>query len=229
MSSRPLNRKDFLTITISSAAIAAFLEACGGTDDPTPAGTAGTGTSGTGTAGTTAGTTAGGSASGSGTGTGGTGTAGTSTGGTGTSGSATGGSGGSGGSTGGSDGSGGATGGSGGTSGGGGGVSGGGGGGGGGKMCGAVTIMQTSNEMHDHIPDDPTKLKADLKMLYNGATPTMAFDLPMDGGNGGHSHKLTLTLDQVMMLKSTGTIAGVMTPDKDGTMHRHTYTIGCTA
>ena len=53
-----LNRKDFLVLTISSAAIATFLEAC--SDDPvapggtggTGTGTAGTGTGGTGTAGT---------------------------------------------------------------------------------------------------------------------------------------------------------------------------------
>jgi len=232
MSSRSINRKDFLVLTVSSAAITAFLEAC--SDDPaTPIGTAGTGTGGSGTAGTgTAGTgTAGTGTAGTGTagtGTAGTGTAGTGTAGTGTAGTANGGMAGTGaGGKGGSGGSGGAAGGSGGASGGSGGASGGsgGGGGGGGGMCGAVSIMQTSNEQHDHIPDDPTMLKADLKALINGATPTMNFNVPMDMN---HTHVLKLTVQEAMTLKGGGMITGKKT-ETDATNHTHTYTIGCSA
>lgn len=231
MSSRSLNRKDFLVLTVSSAAITAFLEACG-TDDPAPTGTAGTGAGGTGTAGTgTAGTgTAGTGTAGTGTagtGTAGTGTAGTGTAGTGTAGTGTGGMAGSGGAAGGSGGKGGSGGASGGSGGSGGAAGGsGGGGGGGGGMCGAVSIMQTSSEQHDHIPDDPTTLKNDLKTLINGATPTMNFTLPMDGPNPGHTHVLKLTVQEAMMLKGGGMITGKKT-ETDATNHTHTYTIGC--
>ncbi|MES1184854.1 MAG: hypothetical protein ABUL60_13655 [Myxococcales bacterium] len=231
MSSRSINRKDFLVLTVSSAAITAFLEAC--SDDPaTPLpGTAGTGTGGSGTAGTgTAGTgTAGTGTAGTGTagtGTAGTGTAGTGTAGTGTAGTASGGMAGTG--AGGKGGSGGAAGGSGGASGGSGGASGGSGGGaggGGGGMCGAVSIMQTSAEAHDHIPADPTMLKADLKALINGATPTMNFNVPMDMN---HTHVLKLTVQEAMTLKGGGMITGKKT-ETDATNHTHTYTIGCSA
>jgi hypothetical protein len=216
MSSRSLNRKDFLVLTVSATAIAAFLEACGGDDPATTTGAAGTGTGGSGTAGT---------------GTAGTGTAGTGTAGTGTAGTATGGSS-SGSNTGGSatagTGTGGVAGGSGGASGGSGGASGGSGGAGGGGMCGAVSIMQTSNEMHDHIPDDPTMLKADLKTLINGATPTMKFTTPKDGMGAGHTHTITLTVPEAVTLKGGGMVTGKKT-DADDTQHSHTYTIGCTA
>ena len=223
-----LNRKDFLVLTVSSAAIASFLGACG--DDPvTPGGTGGSGTAGTGTGGTgTAGT---GTA---GTGTAGTGTAGTGTAGTGTAGTSTGGSGGgsggSGGASGGSGGrggSGGASGGSGGRGGSGGasGGSGGSGGGGGGGMCGTVsTLMQTSTEQHDHIPADSAALKASLKTHINGAMSTMKFELPMDGG---HKHDITLTAAQVMMLKSGQMVTGITSTNDGG--HTHVYTIGCSA
>jgi hypothetical protein len=228
MSSRSINRKDFLVLTVSSAAITAFLEAC--SDDPaTPMGTAGTGTGGSGTAGTgTAGTGTAGTGT-AGTGTAGTGTAGTGTAGTGTAGSGTAGTGTAGTASGGmagtgSGGSGGAAGGSGGASGGSGGASGGAGGGGGG-MCGAVSIMQTSAEAHDHIPDDPTMLKADLKALINGATPTMNFTVPMDNN---HTHVLKLTVQEAMTLKGGGMITGKKT-ETDATNHTHTYTIGCSA
>lgn len=228
MSSSSLNRKDFLVLTVSSAVVASFLEACGGDDPATTGGTAGTGTAGTGTAGTgTAGT---GTA---GTGTAGTGTAGTGAGGTSAgSGGAGGGTGGAGGGTGGaSAGTGGASGGTGGASGGTGGASGGtggggGSGGGGGGMCGSVSIMQTSAEPHDHIPDDPTMLKADLKMLINGNMSTMEFALPMDNPNN-HSHKLVLTVQEVMTLKANGMITGKKSSFDNN--HDHTYTIGCTA
>lgn len=225
MSSRTLNRKDFLVLTISSATIASFLEACGTSDPattPTTGGSSGTGGSAAGTGGSAAGTTTtGGSASGSG-GTGGSAA--------GTSGSGTGGSGGTAGGSGGSSGGGAGGGGAGGTSGAaghGGGGAGGGAGGGGGGMCGTVSIMQTSNEMHDHIPDDPTMLKADLKMLINGNMATMAFTLPKDGMAPGHTHTLTFTMDEIMKLKS-----GMMITGKKSSMdsqHDHTYTIGCTA
>jgi hypothetical protein len=221
MSSRSLNRKDFLVLTISSATIATFLEACGG-DDPAPGngtggsggtGMAGTGTAGTGTAGTgTAGTGTGGSTAGTGGSSAGTGTGGTSAGSGGT-----GGSGGSGGGSGGAGGSGG-KGGSGGA---------GGSGGGGGGMCGTVSIMQTSAEQHDHIPADPTTLKADLKMHINGAMSTMAFTLPSDGGGQGHTHTLTFTVPEVMMLKGGGMITGKKSSTDE--THSHTYTIGCGA
>jgi hypothetical protein len=212
-----LNRKDFLVLTVSSAAIATFLGACG--DDPvTPGGTGGTGGSGTAGTGT------------AGTGTSGTGTAGTTSGGSGGSGGASGGSGGaSGGSGGASGGSGGKAGsGSGGTSGGSGGASGGSGGsggGGGGGMCGTVsTLMQTSSEQHDHIPADSASLKASLKTHINGAMSTMKFELPMDGG---HKHDITLTASQVMMLKSGQTVTGITSTNDSN--HTHVYTIGCSA
>jgi hypothetical protein len=225
MSSRSINRKDFLVVTVSSAAIAAFLQACGGDDPPAPSGTAGsagTGTAGTGTAGTgTAGTGTAGTGT-AGTGTAGTGTAGTASGGSG-SGGASGGSGGASGGSGGKGGSGGASGGSGGASGGSGGS-----GGGGGGMCGTASITQTSAELHDHIPDDATMLKADLKSLINGAMPTMNFNVPMDGQGGGHTHVLKLTQQEAMTLKSGGMITGKKT-ETDATNHTHTYTIACTA
>jgi hypothetical protein len=218
MSSRSLNRKDFLIVTVTAVS-ASVIAACG--DDPvTPTGTAGTGTGGSGTAGTgTAGT---GTA---GTGTAGTGTAGTTSGGTsaGTGGA----SGGTGGASGGTGGASGGTGGTGGASGGTGGASGGTGGGGGsggasGGMCGTASITQTSNEQHDHIPADPATLKADLKAHINGATATMEFTLPMDGN---HVHKITLTAQQVTTLKGGGMVTGV-TSTQDNT-HTHVYTISC--
>jgi hypothetical protein len=225
-----LNRKDFLVLTISSAAIATFLEAC--SDDPvTPGptgGTGGTGTAGTGTAGTgTAGTGTAGTGT-AGTGTAGTGTAGTPSGGSGGSGGASGGSGGASGGSGGASGGSGGRGGSGGASGGSGGASGGSGGsggGGGGGMCGTVsTLMQTSTESHDHIPADSAALKASLKTHINGAMSTMKFELPMDGG---HKHDITLTAAQVMMLKNGQTVTGI-TSTMDGN-HTHVYSIGCSA
>lgn len=223
MSSRTINRKEFLTITVSTVAITAFLEACG--DDPaTSNGSAGSGTAGTGTAGTPA---TGGTGT-AGTGTAGTGTAGTpAAGGTGTAGTGTGGaSGGSaGGAAGGKGGTGGASGGTGGASGGSGGAGGSGGSGGaGGGMCGTVTIMQTSTEQHDHIPNDATQLKADLKMHINGAMSTMEFTLPMDGN---HVHKITLNVGQVMMLKGGGMVTMIKSTMDGQGPHSHTYTIGC--
>jgi hypothetical protein len=228
-----LNRKDFLVLTISSAAIATFLEACGGDDPVTPGptgGTGGTGTAGTGTAGTgTAGTGTAGTGT-AGTGTAGTGTAGTTSGGSGGSGGASGGSGGaSGGSGGASAGSGGkgGSGGSGGGSGGASGGSGGSGGGGGGGMCGTVgTLMHTSNTPHTHIPANATDLKAALKMHINGAMSTMAFMLPSDG-QPAHIHTITFTVPEVMMLKGGGMITGKKSSMDSN--HDHTYTIGCSA
>jgi hypothetical protein len=211
MSSSSINRKDFLVLTVSSATIAAFLEACGGDDPPANPGTGGTGTGGTGTAGT---------------GTAGTGTAGTGTAGNGGSGGASGGSGGASGGSGGASGGSGGKGGSGGASGGSGGASGGSGGGGGGGMCGTVNIMQTSTEQHDHIPADATQLKADLKMHINGAMSTMAFTLPSDG-QPAHIHTITLTVTEVMMLKAAGSVT--MKESSSDSNHTHKYTIGCTA
>jgi hypothetical protein len=91
-------------------------------------------------------------------------------------------------------------------------------------MCGTVSIMQTSTEMHDHIPPDATMLKADLKMHINGTTATMAFTLPSDG-MPAHTHTLTLTMPEVMMLKGGGMITGKKSSNDSN--HDHTYTIGC--
>lgn len=233
MSSRSINRKDFLIVTVSAVGASVLAAGCG--DDPvTPSGTAGTGTGGSGTAGTgtagtgTAGTTAGTGTSGSTSGGTSAGTGGSSAG-TGGSAAGSGGSGGAGG-AGGSGGSGG----SGGTGGSGGSGGGGGTGGGGGGMCGTASIMQTSNEPHDHIPSDPATLKADLKALINGATATMEFTVPSDTGqNGAHVHKIKLSAQQVAMLKGGGMVTGVVTFDTTqgegthATGHTHTYTISC--
>jgi hypothetical protein len=91
-------------------------------------------------------------------------------------------------------------------------------------MCGTVSIMQTSTEMHDHIPADPAMLKASLKTHINGAMSTMAFTLPMDGG---HVHTITLTAGQVTMLKGGGMVTGITSTNDMN--HTHVYTIGCSA
>jgi len=93
-------------------------------------------------------------------------------------------------------------------------------------MCGTASIMQTSNEPHDHIPNDPTQLKADLKMLINGASATMEFTLPNENG---HVHKITLTAAQVTMLKGGGMVTGVTSTSDGQPAHTHVYTIGCSA
>jgi hypothetical protein len=236
MSSRSINRKDFLVITVSAVTASVLAAACGGDDPPAPGGTAGTtGTGGSGTAGTgTAGTGTAGTGT-AGTGTAGTGTAGTASGGTASGGTASGGASGSGSggmSGGGGSGGRGGAGGSGGSSGG----SGGSGGGGGGGMCGTASIMQTSTEMHDHIPADPAMLKMSLKTLINGTAASMAsmeFTLPSDGQGGGHVHKIKLSAQQVTMLKGGGMVTGLVTYDTmegeatHATGHTHTYTISC--
>jgi hypothetical protein len=87
--------------------------------------------------------------------------------------------------------------------------------------------MQTSTEMHDHIPPDATALKTGLKMHINGAMSTMAFTLPSDGQGAGHIHTLTFTMQEVMMLKGGGMITGKKS--SMDSQHDHTYTIGCGA
>jgi hypothetical protein len=220
MSSRKLNRKDFLVVTVSTVATSALAVACGDDAVDNPGPTAGSGGGGAG------GTPSGGAGAG-GTPTAGSGgkpNGGTSGGGAGGKPAGGSGGGGAGGTSGGGSGGGGAGGtsggGSGGTSG-----SGGGGAGGGGGMCGTANIMQTSAEQHDHIPADPTQLKMDLKMLINGNMATMEFTLPGEG-QGNHTHKLKLTAEQVTTLKGGGMITGKVT-EADATGHTHTYTISC--
>jgi hypothetical protein len=210
-SKRPINRKQFLTLTVSTVA-ASTLAACG-EDTPAPAGGSGSGTGGTtggtppagGTPGVSGGG-AGGSASGSG------GTPGAGTGGGGSSSG--------GGGAGGMSGSGGAGGASGGAGGGGG------AGGSGGGMCGTAKVMQTSQGQHDHIPMDPAQFLMDLKNHINGATATMMFTLPAEGQTP-HTHTITLTAMQVMTLKSGGMVTGVESSEGDD--HSHEYTISCMA
>lgn len=231
MSSRTLNRKQFLTLTVTSAAIAGFLQGCSDDATPTPpGGTGGTGTGGSaaGTGGNgTAGSSAGAMTGGGGSGTAGSGTAGGGAGGMtgGSGGAAAGGGGGAGGAAAGAGGKGGA-GGSGGASGGTGG--GGGSGGGGGGMCGSASIMHTSNNPHTHVPTEAgalATLKMKLKDLINGNMGTMEFTVPMDSG---HDHKFKLTAEQVTTLKGGGTVEGVTTLP-DGTNHMHTYKLSCMA
>jgi hypothetical protein len=220
MSSRTLNRKQFLVFSASAVATSA-LAAC--SDDPVSpggasgsGGTAGSGTSGSGTSGSASGSTSGG-------------TAGSGTSGSGGSSAGKGGSGGSGGSAAGSGGSGG-SGGGGGAGGGGGSGGGGGTGGGGGGMCGSVTmITHTSTDVqHTHIPADQTMLKMDLKTFINMAVAdTTEFTVPM-GGQGDHVHKFKLTAQQITMLKGGGMVTGIKTAT-DTTGHIHEYTIVCMA
>jgi hypothetical protein len=200
MSSRSINRKDFLIVTVSAVAASVLSAACG---DETPAvgGTAGTGTGGSGTAGTgTAGTGTAGTGT-AGTGTAGTGTAGTGTAGTGTAGTGTGG---------GSGGSGGAAGGSGGASGGSGGGSAGAGGGGGGS-CGANIVAKSSGEMHTHTL---TIMAADIT-----AGATKKFETSNDSG---HTHWVEITMADFTMLK-----AGMEVKKKSCSGGDHQYVLKC--
>jgi hypothetical protein len=189
MSSRSINRKDFLIVSVT-AVTASVIAACGGDDPVTPPGTAGTGTGGSGTAGTgTAGT---GTA---GTGTAGTGTAGTSSGGTSAgSGGSSAGTGGSSAGTGGSSaGTGGSSGGTGGASGGSGG--GGGTGGGGGGSCGANIVAKSSGAQHTHTL---TIMAADIT-----AGATKKFQTSNDSG---HTHWVEITAADFTTLKGGGEV-----------------------
>lgn len=206
MSSRSINRKDFLVITVSAVTASVLAAACGGDDTPAPAGSAGTGTAGTGTAGTgTAGTGTAGTGT-AGTGTAGTGTAGTASGGTasgGASGSGSGGmSGGGGGASGGHAGSGGA----GGTSGG----SGGSGGGGGGGKCGA-DLMVTSTGQHTHT------------LKITAAQFTAGTEVTIETGMGsGHTHWVKITAADFTMLN-----AGMEVKKKSCSGGNHEYVLKC--
>lgn len=223
MSSRTLDRKQFISLVAASAAIGTFLQACG--DDSTPptgtggtgntSGSGGSGAGGTGMAGATGmgGTGAGGTGAG-GTGSGGTGAGGTGAGGTGAGGTGAGGTGAGGTGAGGTG-----AGGRGGTG------AGGGSGGGGGGMCGTASIMHTSDNPHTHIPSDATMLKMNLKMLINGNMSTMMFTLPKDGLGQGHVHTITLTAAQVTTLKGGGMVTGIKSSMDEA--HDHTYTISC--
>jgi hypothetical protein len=208
-----LNRKDFLVLTISSAAIATFLEACGGDDPVTPGptgGTGGTGTAGTGTAGTgTAGTGTAGTGT-AGTGTAGTGTAGTTSGGSGGSGGASGGSGGASGGSGGASGGSGGKGGSGGASGGSGG-SGGSAGGGGGGSCGANIVAKSSGAQHTHML---TVMAADITAGVTKKIQTST--------DGGHSHWVEITMADFTALK-----AGMEVKKKSCSGGDHFYILKC--
>jgi hypothetical protein len=217
MSSRKLNRKDFLVVTVSTVATSALAIGCG--DDAADPGTPTGGTGGGGAGGAPGGGAgAGGTAAGSG------GTA---------AGSGGGGAGGkpAGGSGGGGAGGGGAGGGSGGASGGGaggsGGASGGGGGGagGGGGMCAMVTSLTHVESGHDHIPDDATELRNQIKMLISNTAAgadSATIMLPGDG-QGSHQHPFKLTAQQIAMAKAGMEIT--VSPN-DGT-HPHTYKIKC--
>jgi hypothetical protein len=212
MSSRSINRKDFLVITVSAVTASVLAAACGGDDPPAPGGTAGTsGTGGSGTAGTgTAGTGTAGTGT-AGTGTAGTGTAGTASGGTasgGASGSGSGGMSGSGGSSGGSGGRGGSggAGGSGGSSGGSGGS-----GGGGGGSCGANITSKSSGAQHTHTL---TVMAADITA---GATKKI-----QTSTDGGHSHWVEITMADFTALK-----AGMEVKKKTCSGGDHFYILKC--
>jgi hypothetical protein len=220
MSSRTLNRKQFLVFTASAVAASA-LAACGD-DAVDPGGASGSGTGGSAGSGTAGSGTSGSGTSGSGTsGSGGSGTAG--------GGGSSAGKGGSGGSGGSAAGSGGSSAGSGGSTAGSGGSSAGSGGSGGGGMCGSVSmISQTSSEPHDHILADQTMLKMDLKTFINMAVADVTeFTVPNEGQGAGHTHKLKLTAQQLASLKGGGMATGVKTSMDEN--HTHTYTIVCMA
>jgi hypothetical protein len=210
-SKRPINRKQFLALTVSTVA-ASTLAACG-EDTPTPAGGSGSGgtTGGTPPAGGTPGT-SGGGAGGSASGSGGSPSSGTGPGGTG------------GGGAGGASGGGGAGGGGA----GGGGAGGGGAGGAGGGMCnGTLMVTETDDQtQHDHIPDNPATFLMDLKNHINGATAMMPFTLPLEGQTP-HPHTITLTMQQVMTLRGGGMVTGIVSSNDDD--HTHEYTIACMA
>lgn len=71
-------------------------------------------------------------------------------------------------------------------------------------------------------------LKMDLKTFINMAVAdTTEFTVPGDG-MGDHTHKFKLTAQQIMTLKGSGMVAGIVTAE-DATAHEHTYTITCMA
>jgi len=207
MSSRTLNRKDFLILGFSSAALSVLAAACG--DDPatpltstggsggTPSTTGGAGSPSGGMATTGgAGNSSGGAAAGSPSGGGG----------------ASAGGGGSGGGGGASGGSGGASGGSGGAS---GGSSGGGsGGGGGGGKCGA-DLMVTSTGQHTHT----------LLITMAQFTAGTEAVIQTGGSNGdpnGHKHWVKVTAADFTMLK-----AGMEVKKKSCSGGNHEYVLKC--
>lgn len=106
-----------------------------------------------------------------------------------------------------------------------------GGGGGGGGMCGTANIAHTacsSGCQHTHVEDAvKAMLVMNLKAHINGAMATMAFTLPSAGPNGGHTHTLTFTAQQITTLKGGGMVTGVVSSN-DGN-HTHTYTVSCVA
>ena len=94
-------------------------------------------------------------------------------------------------------------------------------------MCGTASITQTSNEQHDHIPQDQAMLKMDLKTFINTATPATTFTVPKEGQGEGHIHTFTLTAEQITTLKGGGMVTNIETSEDEN--HTHVYTISCVA
>jgi hypothetical protein len=201
MSSRTLNRKQFLVFTASAAA-ASVLAACGEDDPGTTGGSSGSAGSASGSSGSSAG----GSASGSG----GAGTAGSASG----SGGAAAGSGGS------SAGSGGANAGSGGASGGSGGASGGSGGSGGsgsGMCTGDIMVTSDNASGHTHT------LSVTAAQITAGTEVTILSG-GMDGDDSGHKHYVKITAADFTALK-----AGMEVKKKSCAGGDHQYVLKCGA
>jgi hypothetical protein len=247
-----LDRKDFIKLTITVVTTACLAPACSEEDPATTptggsgggptggaapggagaGGTAGSATGGMsgtptgGTAGSASGS--GGSASGAGgAGAGGTGAGGAGAGGTGAGGAGAGGAGAGGGGRGGA-GAGGAGAGGGGRGGAGAGGAAAGAGGGGGMMCmqNNFGIMQTSAEMHDHLPlMGGMSTTANFVMQVNAGVD-FTFTLPMDNG---HTHSIMITAAECTTLRGGGMVTGKMASSGGTPAHTHTYTIECGA
>ncbi len=73
------------------------------------------------------------------------------------------------------------------------------------QQCHGATLTQTAGT-HDHVPANSSSLFASFQMLVDGSNPTVPFALPQNGT--GHSHNITLTESEVLVLRAGGTLTG---------------------
>jgi hypothetical protein len=84
----------------------------------------------------------------------------------------------------------------------------------------ALQVMQTSNEMHDHLPFSAAEQMELVMLINDGGGGMLSF-----AGSDDHSHTLTFTMQEVMTLASGGDLTGKESSRDE--MHTHTYTISC--
>jgi hypothetical protein len=91
---------------------------------------------------------------------------------------------------------------------------------GGSCTTGMLQLMQTSNEMHTHLPLTADEQMQLVMLINSGGGGMLTFD-----GDDDHTHTLTFSMEEVTMLAGGSMLTGKESSMDE--MHTHTYTISC--